>query len=109
MTIRQSFNRKRSIIFLIFLAGILLQIILFQTVILKTTGPTPLYLFSGAIIAFVAGLCNYFAIRCPLCKGNIGLVFWYSGGILYISKKIRYCPYCGSSIDEETENKLFQK
>ena len=109
MTIRQSFNRKRGVILLIFLTGILLQIVLFQTVMLKTKGPVPLYAFCGAFISFAAGLCLHFAIRCPICKGNLGLAFWGSVYILVISKKIKYCPYCGSNIDEENENKLFQK
>ncbi len=41
----------------------------------------------------------FWRIRCPKCKSRWGYVAMYEGGPFSVSKKIRFCPYCGVPID----------
>jgi len=55
--------------------------------------------FLGTIIYLTFGIC------CPKCKSRIGHVIGYSIDIFTfgLSKKIKFCPYCGVSFDSEIE------
>jgi hypothetical protein len=55
-----------------------------------------------SIIFFV----NY-GIRCPKCKGNLGMtVAWsVSGGSI---RQANHCPYCGISLDDECSSSNLQ-
>lgn len=101
MTIRESVNKKKKIIYLIAFAGILLQVVMVATCIEDVNGFPPFYVFIGAIIYIVAMLSMMFVIKCPICKENLGLVLVSTGSPFAISKKIKYCPYCGTRMDEE--------
>ena len=62
-------------------------------------------MFTLALIGFgltlVAVVYAFFAIPCPRCRTAWGYVAMYSGGLLSISKKIKFCPYCGVDIDSD--------
>jgi hypothetical protein len=76
----------------LFLAGILLSPITRHMFILSLI---------GLGLAFVSVVYAFFAISCPRCKTAWGYVAMYSGGLFSISRKIRFCPYCGVDIDSD--------
>ncbi len=60
-------------------------------------------MFSVALIGFAIamGAITFleFGISCPECRGRIGCAVNYPGSPLAISSKIRFCPFCGVSLD----------
>jgi len=60
-------------------------------------------MFSVALIGFAIsmGAITFleFGISCPQCRGRIGCAINYPGSPLDISSKIRFCPFCGVSLD----------
>jgi hypothetical protein len=55
----------------------------------------------GFAVAFVASMgIQYLAMRCLRCGGNFGPLVMQWGG-LRIDRRLRFCPYCSVSIDEE--------
>ena len=63
--------------------------------------------FSGlgllGIIGFLSAmLYMLFCVRCTACKEQIlCATSWPPGGFFSISKKIRFCPFCGINLDSE--------
>ena len=55
--------------------------------------------FIGVAIAMAAITFLEFGLRCPHCRGCIGYAVNYPGSPLAISSKIRFCPFCGVSLD----------
>jgi hypothetical protein len=41
-----------------------------------------------------------FGVRCPSCRGQWGWIAIYSGSPISIRRKLRFCPYCGVSLDD---------
>jgi len=48
----------------------------------------------------------YFGIRCPVCKAFWGIQAMRAWSLLSISRKLRFCPYCGIDLDSEDERVL---
>lgn len=45
-----------------------------------------------------------FGVRCPRCTKAIGsLVYLPDGGYSRLSKYLRFCPFCGTNLEAETE------
>lgn len=53
--------------------------------------------FIGAIIY------GSFAIRCPVCNGNMGAVVM-SAGWWSFGKRICFCPYCAVNLDTDSKD-----
>lgn len=50
----------------------------------------------GCIVALL------FAVRCPSCGGNLGYALsWPATWDLSVSKEIKFCQFCGTSLDKE--------
>jgi len=68
-------------------------------------------MFSVALIGFAIamGAITFldFGISCPECRGRIGCAVNYPGSPLAISSKIRFCPFCGVSLDSSL--KLYKR
>ncbi|HSV21782.1 MAG TPA: hypothetical protein VLJ17_01995 [Xanthobacteraceae bacterium] len=63
-------------------------------------GATPLF-FVGFAIFIGAILFMNFGIRCPKCRGNLGMTIGHAFMTFGASKhRIGFCPFCGTSIDE---------
>ena len=60
-------------------------------------------MFSVALIGFAIamGAITFleFGISCPECRGRIGCAVNYPGSPLAVSSKIRFCPFCGVSLE----------
>jgi len=64
-----------------------------------TTIVTVLLGFISAMV-YVLGLLFY--VRCPSCKGNLGYALsWPVTWVLSVSKEIKFCQFCGTSLDKE--------
>ena len=56
---------------------------------------------SGFFLIGAASLYFSFAVRCPACPGQLGSMIYASGNWLRISRKVRFCTYCGTDFDSE--------
>ena len=59
--------------------------------------------FPGFVVFFAGTLYLLFFLRCPRCRGAIGYVVTYLSGPFSISRRIRFCPFCGVALDSELE------
>ena len=57
----------------------------------------PAVLTIGLAGFLVAIVYSNVANRCPLCRGPLGSLMFNYG----ISRRVRFCPFCGVSMDEE--------
>ena len=47
-------------------------------------------------------LYTIFGIRCSVCRGRISqLVYLPGGGIFRLSRRVKFCPFCGVDLDRE--------
>jgi hypothetical protein len=62
-------------------------------------------LFIVGFIPFIGAiLFMNFGIRCPKCRGNLGITIVHYFPLFGWSKhQIGFCPFCGTSIDQEIE------
>ena len=102
MTIRSQINavRRKTLVFtwsafLLFIIGLFLS------------QAYPVFISIGVLgfLGFMSGVFFLlFGIRCPQCKGQIGYaIIWPPGRLFTISKKIKFCPFCGVDIDSEIQ------
>ena len=101
MTLRESIvrrKRKGAIVTYLGLAWFLAWMAL--------SGAEPPWLFVAfpGIAVFFAGTCYLvFFLRCPNCRGRIGYTVSYMSSPFSVSRKIRFCPFCGVALDSELE------
>jgi hypothetical protein len=57
--------------------------------------------FVGLAIMLLAWAHAFYGIKCPKCKERWGFLAMYGGGFFSVSKKIRFCPFCGHDLDAE--------
>jgi len=99
-------KKKRSVAILlyfnsaIFLVGLLFSILFPAFCIIG---------FWGVGIFIVTLVYTYFGIRCPVCKAFLGIHAMRGGSPLSISRKMRFCPYCGIDLDLEDERVLWSR
>jgi FtsH-binding integral membrane protein len=99
-TIRQKLTRKRRRLFSL----MLLAFVVFATGMTLGTNNKAFILIGllGFVAAMAAVLGLLFWIRCPLCKGNLGYALsWPATWDMSVSKQIKYCQFCGVSLDKE--------
>src|ERR1700742_4714067 len=54
-------------------------------------------------VATVVGLGAYLAVillRCPRCSANIGMTIAVPTAVHMFGRRIKFCPYCATSLDE---------
>ena len=60
-------------------------------------------MFPVALIGFAVALGGVtfleFGLSCPKCRSRIGHTVNYPGRPFAVSPKIRYCPFCGVTLD----------
>lgn len=97
MTIRLILDKKKRIANTILLLGLALGV--FGSII--KPDKFPLFPLVGFLIPFFVFGLLFFKMKCPNCKNNIGYVVMYYGGPFALSKKVKFCPFCGVDIDKE--------
>jgi hypothetical protein len=60
----------------------------------------PILPFIGFAIFLISILYVFWGIRCPNCRQHLTPITSY-GSPFSVSKKIKYCPFCGIDIDSE--------
>ena len=106
MTIRQMIDEKLRKIMIVILSGIIISIsgIVFNAVT-DVKIASMIFLVGFGIVIF-ALFYAYFFMYCPNCNAVIGYVVMYKvpfmrTSILTMSKAVKYCPFCGISLDAE--------
>jgi hypothetical protein len=109
MTIRAIINMKLKMIGIITVSGICVFILGAIYRIWEGHGPPPIISFIGFFAAIIAILYGLFGIKCPNCHDLLGYVAVYRGfefsNPFSVSRKFKYCPYCGIDVDLEIEKK----
>jgi O-antigen ligase len=95
-SIRAVVNRGKRLWFSIFLVGLLFFA---ATPLFGVQNGPPWLAFVGMGLAMIAVVGINLLIRCPRCKGNLGVIAGVSGHPFAISGKVRYCPYCAADFD----------
>ncbi len=68
-------------------------------------GPLKLVGIIGFALFFVGILSMLFTGKCLSCDHGLGMVFNHGGGPPWrISDDLRFCPYCGHSLDNSAIN-----
>ena len=64
----------------------------------------------GFVAVMAAVLALLFSMRCPLCNGNLGYALsWPATWDMSVSKQIKYCQFCGVSLDKEISQIINRK
>jgi hypothetical protein len=101
MTIRDVINKRKRRGILITYGALGLVIADFIRAAISNT--MPVVVFIGFPVFFGGLLYSMFWIICPSCKLTLGHMAMYSGGPFSISKKFRFCPFCGVDLDSEVK------
>lgn len=108
-TIRTIINKKLKTIGILILSGLSVFALGSIYSIWKGHGPPPIISIVGFGVAFIAIFYANFGIKCPQCKSIWGHIAMFKGIELSnpfsVSKKIKYCPFCGVDIDTDIYNK----
>ena len=102
MTIRDAINRQKRRAALVTYGGFAL----FAAPLLLSTvfrGIPEIIAAPGFVLVMAGVITMLFVIRCPKCRGSIGYAVSYPGTPWSVSKKIRFCPFCGVPFDSEIE------
>jgi hypothetical protein len=70
-------------------------------VVSDKTGTFPIFPLIGFGVAFISIFYAFYGIRCPKCNGLFGYITMNLGGPFAVSKKVKFCPFCGVNIDTE--------
>jgi hypothetical protein len=95
-TVREALGRKMRRGTAIALVGFTLCLV--QAIFVPTQNP-PFLVFVGMAALFSAVMYLHFGIRCFQCRNRIGYIVAYGGSPFWISKRLRFCPYCGLELD----------
>jgi len=52
---------------------------------------------------FGTTLYRFYGLRCPRCRGTIGMSITQSGAGFSVPQKFRFCPFCGVSLDAQCD------
>lgn len=55
----------------------------------------------GFAIAFISIFLLLYYLRCPKCRGNLGLTVSQNLNPFKVSPAIKFCPYCGTEFDSQ--------
>jgi hypothetical protein len=99
MTIRTKISKKKRNLLIIGYSGFAFFAI--GMIFNDKSGSLPVLPLIGFAVFFVSMFYAFWGIRCPRCRGNLGYIVMYFSSPFSISKKIKYCPFCGIDLDTE--------
>jgi len=97
MTIREKLRRTERIIFICATPAFLLVVIGGAT---EHHGIALL----GFLGFFAAVISQFFAFRCPKCRGNLFLLQGRLGEPWNLMRKAGFCPFCAIDLDSELDD-----
>ena len=101
MTIRSQLNLiRRRVLIITLLTWVVFAVGSFLITVHRWFIVVSLLAFIGLILETIFLM---FGIRCPKCKAALGHTLSYPPQGLSISDKIKFCPFCGVSLDSEIE------
>ncbi len=108
MTIRAIIDRRLRKTMMAMFGGFAVFIIGMIVHIWTKASGLPIISLVGIGLSFVTIFYALLGIRCPHCKTILGYIAMYKGvfipdSIFSMSKKIKFCPFCGVSFDTEIE------
>ncbi len=65
-----------------------------------------LFITGIAVLVPVAILAQYHWLRCPRCRGNLGVLLTHEIW-LPVDTKVQFCPFCGVDLHEELPQDTF--
>ena len=99
-SIRTVVNKRKRLWMVVFWFGVVLLVVM---PLFRLAGPLAWLPLIGLGFCVAAVTAINLSIRCPKCRNNLGVIAAMSGDTLSISKKIRFCPYCGADFDENIQ------
>jgi hypothetical protein len=101
MTIREVLNKRKRIAAIISYIGLAL----FITIgVLSTRDEKLAALIPIAMLPLMGAMVYMlWLVRCPRCRGWIAPIIGYGGSPFSISRKFRFCPVCGVSLDDQSD------
>lgn len=99
-TIRQSAALKKRIAFLTLATGAIGTMVLLEAFPCDDREPNIVF-FIPVFAGLLAMVVTQFIMKCQACGGDLAATIMASGTPISVSKKIRFCPCCGISIDTE--------
>jgi len=109
-TIRTRLSRKKRQLVITMLLGFLILLVGMICAVIGITLIDWIWVFiivSGGLIAVISNFLLWFRMPCPLCGGNLGGAIntpgwsWKIKWKLEIPSQIKFCQYCGVSLDKE--------
>jgi hypothetical protein len=99
MTARARINRQMRIIGCIYVTGF--AVFVLGMFIAQPPGAKqlPVILLIGYVVAWLTSI-YLIGIRCPMCRGRLTQLAMHRG-FLGIPPRMRFCPYCGASLDDD--------
>ncbi len=103
MTARERLNHRLRWLAGVMTLGVVL-VVAGVVAVVEIGGPTAAAIVVPGILTLmgVALTGQSFALRCPWCRGNLGVLLMRSGGFR-VSPTVRYCPYCGVHLDDDRD------
>jgi hypothetical protein len=102
MTLRESIVRRKRTVAIVTYLGF--GWCLAWMVLSGAEPPWLFFVVFPGFAAFFAGTWYLmFGLRCPRCRGRIGYTVSYMSSPFSVSRKIRFCPFCGVALDSELE------
>ena len=96
ITVREALGRKMRRAIASALVGFALCLV--QAIFVPAQNP-PVLVFLGMAAFFSAAMYLNFGIRCFQCRNRIGSMLMYGGSPFWVSKRLRFCPFCGLELD----------
>jgi|SRR5882724_2246107 len=103
MTLRESIARQKRIGAIVTYVAFAVCVVAMVLSVAKRPG---LFVAVLGFSVSAAGLFYLrFFVRCPRCRGEIGYVVSTLSSPFSISRRIRFCPFCGVALDSEVETR----
>jgi len=101
MTIRQRIATQRRRASIVGFVGF--GVFVASAVISGPSSPPLVPILVGFVVFGGSVMYQLFAIRCPRCRGNLGGPLSYTSGPFGLSRRARFCLYCGVELDSPAD------
>ena len=103
ITVREFVAKRKRRAGIVAYAGLAMLMI---GVLLGEGHPWLAIIIPGFAVFLGANVYLLFFLRCPRCGGNIGYPVSGISGPFSVSRKVRFCPFCGVALDADLGRQL---